>query len=913
MYVFAYKVSCYHQNQLNTCMYKGYAVTIIVEGGLGTLEVVENDINEKRPIVLIQVRITKLSVIFIGSGRLADVLAMLVEQTSKPDQNQYWNPSDEEIEQALDLFFHSASYSDASTVKERIKKILQKEHRYLLHIFSMNHDKNVVETIFKAIFTENHQQDNTESLEQDKLVDLALEWNYFDGALPILQARQDEILKIQRKIMKREHSSEKNHSTFIEYFLITGFDPLTLVEEDNISSYQTFISDLYVDTYDAMSKSHRNRIETLFGELPLKSIQELNYKLNKFVGPFFGSIYSPIDDSFVSRIKIDLSNHVFTCCKLHEYVEDNHDSKGNHDNGKNNQTNNKYTKHHMLRDLFLWSVFMDMPEMAKVLLLHVQSRICAALIATTIFKKYSNSSDTVDLKSKFLTQSLEFETYAAILIDKCYEHNEKRACELLLRQIPLFGNVTCMQVAISSENKKLLKTACFDQTLNHIWYNKLSLTNRQTSELLPQISSILTFGLISPRFITYRKENEQSLNYIKDDLLSEEGINYYVDKQNSKEGKCTTYWRLFRYFHESPLIKMSYHFISYVWFLLAFSYMMLYHLDGRNTFTIPHWTEIYVIITVSTMLCEEARRLYYEYDTRMTERWGSTGSAILTVLSNIFYIMPYILFYFGLGFRYGSYNEDLLTTARIVWALDLELWYLRSLKFVMALKFVGPKLFMLKNMLRDLFAFVYMVFIALTAYGVVSRALILYKKVPFTGYGILSQVFYEPYWFIYGEVSDKDLLDKIINNDNVSTTANGAEATATHVLLAFHMLFINILLLNLITAVFTHSIDEVRENTDFYWRYQRYSFVREYFERLPLSYPPLIAISHIILLFLTIRRICCSKFGRNRVATKNYVPLSKKFTRVFKMIPTDDSQNEQWDSFENAATYSYARLVLEKK
>ncbi|CAF2588251.1 unnamed protein product [Rotaria sp. Silwood2] len=302
MYVFAYKVSCYHQNQLNTCMYKGYAVTIIVEGGLGTLEVVENDINEKRPIVLIQVRITKLSVIFI------------------------------------------------------------------------------------------------------------------------------------------------NHSTFIEYFLITGFDPLTLVEEDNISSYQTFISDLYVDTYDAMSKSHRNRIETLFGELPLKSIQELNYKLNKFVGPFFGSIYSPIDDSFVSRIKIDLSNHVFTCCKLHEYVEDNHDSKGNHDNGKNNQTNNKYTKHHMLRDLFLWSVFMDMPEMAKVLLLHVQSRICAALIATTIFKKYSNSSDTVDLKSKFLTQSLEFETYAAILIDKCYEHNEKRACELLLRQIPLFGNVTCMQV-----------------------------------------------------------------------------------------------------------------------------------------------------------------------------------------------------------------------------------------------------------------------------------------------------------------------------------------------------------------------------------------------------------------------------------------------------------------------------------
>jgi len=109
-------------------------------------------------------------------------------------------------------------------------------------------------------------------------------------------------------------------------------------------------------------------------------------------------------------------------------------------------------------------------------------------------------------------------------------------------------------------------------------------------------------------------------------------------------------------------------------------------------------------------------QLYYEYDRRMVERWGSTGSTIVNVLSNAFYILPYFLFYFGLGFRYGSYNQSLLTTARfvddlenlftivvyfrIIWALDLELWYLRSFKFVMVLKILGPKLFMLKNMVR---------------------------------------------------------------------------------------------------------------------------------------------------------------------------------------------------------------------
>ncbi|CAF3953944.1 unnamed protein product, partial [Rotaria magnacalcarata] len=66
--------ACKDTGDGHTC----YAVTIIVEGGTGSLEILENDITGKRPIVLIQ-----------GSGRLADLLAMLVEQTSNPDRTQY--------------------------------------------------------------------------------------------------------------------------------------------------------------------------------------------------------------------------------------------------------------------------------------------------------------------------------------------------------------------------------------------------------------------------------------------------------------------------------------------------------------------------------------------------------------------------------------------------------------------------------------------------------------------------------------------------------------------------------------------------------------------------------------------------------------------------------------------------------
>jgi hypothetical protein len=52
-----------------------------------------------------------------------------------------------------------------------------------------------------------------------------------------------------------------------------------------------------------------------------------------------------------------------------------------------------------------------------------------------------------------------------------------------------------------------------------------------------------------------------------------------------------------------------------------------------------------------------------------------------------------------------------------------------------------------------------MIFIAIAAYGVVSRALIFYKQIPFTVNAIFKAIVYEPYWFIYGSVSDKYLLD----------------------------------------------------------------------------------------------------------------------------------------------------------
>lgn len=253
-------------------------------------------------------------------------------------------------------------------------------------------------------------------------------------------------------------------------------------------------------------------------------------QLNRLIGAYFDRIYSLNDDHLFNRVKIDLTNHVCTCCSKRK---SNQNDTNQNENEIEKLNNPDYTKYQILRDLFLWSIFMDMPDMAKVLLLHTRSRICASLIASALFKEYASLSPLVDLKDKFAMQSLEFETYAAMSLNKCYEYNEEYACELLLRRVPLFGNVSCMQVsaidskneyrqlinqsiclqiAIASQCGKLVETACFDQTLNQVWYNKLSLANEQTLGRLAHIPSIFTGGLLAPVFITYRNAEERSLN-----------------------------------------------------------------------------------------------------------------------------------------------------------------------------------------------------------------------------------------------------------------------------------------------------------------------------------------------------------------------------------------------------------------
>jgi len=101
---------------------------------------------------------------------------------------------------------------------------------------------------------------------------------------------------------------------------------------------------------------------------------------------------------------------------------------------------------YIMRDLFIWSILMNYTEMSKVLLSHMKYRICPALIATKILKKYHEKAPYGNLKDKYLESANDFEQYAINCLDKCDDYDVDLACEIILQRNELYGYVTCLQV-----------------------------------------------------------------------------------------------------------------------------------------------------------------------------------------------------------------------------------------------------------------------------------------------------------------------------------------------------------------------------------------------------------------------------------------------------------------------------------
>ncbi|RXM32084.1 Transient receptor potential cation channel subfamily M member 2 [Acipenser ruthenus] len=221
---------------------------------------------------------------------------------------------------------------------------------------------------------------------------------------------------------------------------------------------------------------------------------------------------------------------------------------------------------------------------------------------------------------------------------------------------------------------------------------------------------------------------------------------------------------------------------------------------------------------------------------------------------NQFDVVSICIFIAGLACR-------LTTTAfyggRIILALDFNIWCLRLMAIFTVNKNLGPKIIIVKRMMKDIFFFLFLLAVWVLAYGVANQAILIHNEERLDW--IIRGAVYEPYLTIFGQIPSRiDNTDFDISQCTVPGTDplkpkcpvlsdNNQPASPqwiTIILLCIYLLFANILLLNLLIAMFNYTFQDVQDNTDKIWKFQRYGLIVEYHSQPPFP-PPLIIFSHL--------------------------------------------------------------------
>lgn len=234
---------------------------------------------------------------------------------------------------------------------------------------------------------------------------------------------------------------------------------------------------------------------------------------------------------------------------------------------------------------------------------------------------------------------------------------------------------------------------------------------------------------------------------------------------------------------------------------------------------------------------------------------------------NLVDLLSYALLIAALFVRH-FYIDETFTIARRMFALSLLVMYLRFLEVFLIHRKMGPTLIMIKEMLKDLLGFLILAVFVVLGVGIYYHANIWpdHQTIwngDWTNWRIWTIIYY-PYWQLYAELnlesldgSDQSDCTNITSIWEADPSINRCpqEDWTVQAVAAIYLLFSNLLLVNLVIAMFSYTFERVQENSEKLWRFERYTVINDYDWRIP---------SPINLIFLPYRfivrpGICCLK------------------------------------------------------
>ncbi|XP_042579819.1 transient receptor potential cation channel subfamily M member 3 isoform X2 [Cyprinus carpio] len=335
-------------------------------------------------------------------------------------------------------------------------------------------------------------------------------------------------------------------------------------------------------------------------------------------------------------------------------------------------------------------------------------------------------------------------------------------------------------------------------------------------------------------------------------------------------------------FYNAPIVKFWFHTLAYVAYLMLFNYIVLVKMDLWPS--PQEWIVIAYIFTngiekMREILMSEPGKLMQKVKVWLQEYWNVTD------------LMAILIFSIGMVLRLQ--DPPLMSYGRVIYCVNIIYWYIRLLDIFGVNKYLGPYVMMIGKMMIDMMYFVIIMLVVLMSFGVARQAILNPNEDP--SWMLARNIFFMPYWMIYGEVfadqidhvNSRKLQHKVndklwLVENYIRTQGTGRSSGPSHIapcgqnitteegvivslppcktgawiipaIMACYLLVANILLVNLLIAVFNNTFFEVKSISNQVWKFQRYQLIMTFHER-PVLPPPLIIFSHIT---MVLKHLCC--------------------------------------------------------
>ncbi|XP_032306711.1 transient receptor potential cation channel trpm isoform X9 [Drosophila ananassae] len=820
-------------------------VCLVIEGGTNTIRAVLEYVTDSPPVPV---------VVCDGSGRAADLLAFVHKYASDGEEQPVLESMRDYLIGTIQKTFEVGQDQSEKLYQELLQCTRNKN---LITVFRIQEKpegeaQELDQTILTALFKSQH-------LSPPEQLSLALTWNRVDIA-------RSEIF-----VYGQEWPNGALDEAMMQALEHDRIDFVKLLLENGVSMKKFLtiprLEELY-NTKHGPANTLGYILRDVRPHIPkgyIYTLHDIGLVINKLMGGAYRSYYTR--RKFRPIYAKVMNSYANACRKSSTYQYQRYAGANSLSlvTGLLPFTSEMALFEFPFNELLIWAVLTKRQQMALLMWTHGEEALAKSLVACKLYKAMAHEAAEDDLDTEIYEElrsyAKEFESKGNKLLDFSYRQDAEKAQRLLTCELHSWSNQSCLSLAVAANHRALLAHPCSQVILADLWMGGLRTRKNTNFKVI--------LGLVMPLYIRQldfkSKEELQQMPQTEEEHLENQNLDNddsdrsqpdaEVSLTDSDPAQFREFFNLSEYnevkqhqplrlkkkfyeFYTAPITKFWADSIAYMFFLIMFSFTVLVKMEPM-----PRWQEWYSIAYITTLGFEKVREIISSEPVAITHKfsvwawnmWNPCDGAAI------------ILFLIGLTFRFRFNTMDI---GRVIYCVDSIYWYLRILNILGVNKYLGPLVTMMGKMVKNMIYFVVLLAVVLMSFGVSRQAILFPDKQP--TWGLIKEVTFQPYFMLYGEVFAGDIDPPCGENPSQPSCVTGHWVTP--ITMSMYLLIANILLINLLIAVFNNIFNEVNSVSHQVWMFQRFTVVMEY-QQKPVLPPPFIFLCH----FYSLLKYCVRK------------------------------------------------------